>query len=155
MLDRVADGTGDHDDARQCVGDPTPLAPNAAALRFGCSRPESTHRWQGSLDSRCLDHWPLRSIRTDFLTVAKDFGLVGDGNIPDTNAAFQTPLGDPIPTDGDYSVYLPTTGSPYSASPPAEFDLNSDLVGIHSLVASGDPGNRVVLRSIEQALEGR
>ena len=103
--------------------------------------------WEGQSNT-AYSHYTY----TDFLAVAKNLDLVGSGNIPDTNAAFAKPLGDPIPTDGDWTLTLPTSSSPYAASEPVRIPMNTDLAGTHSLVASSDNENLAVLRSVQRDL---
>lgn len=103
--------------------------------------------WEGQSNT-AYSHYTY----TDFLTVAKELDLVGAGNIPDTNAAIAKPLGDPIPTHGDWTLALPTGSSPYVASEPVRIPMNLDLAGTHSLVASVDHANQSVLDSVLERL---
>ena len=103
--------------------------------------------WEGQSNT-AYSHYTY----TDFLTVAKELDLVGAGNIPDTNPAFAKPLGDPIPTHGDWTLTLPTSSSPYVASEPVRIPMNTDLAGTHSLVASSDNDNLAILRSVQRDL---
>lgn len=93
-------------------------------------------------------HWSY----TDFLSVAQDLGLVGEGNVPDTDPDFESTI---YERDNDRTVYLPTTTNPYSPSPAAELQAAtpSGLVDNHSLMASQLPENLRALRDMRAAMQ--
>ena len=57
-----------------------------------------------------------------------------------------------MPTQGDWTLTLPTSNDPYRTSEPIQIPMNADLARTHSLVASIDSANQSVLDSVLEGL---
>ncbi|GMA26822.1 hypothetical protein [Arenivirga flava] len=93
-------------------------------------------------------HWSY----TDFLSVAQDFGLVGEGNVPDTDPAFTSTI---YESDEDSTIYIPTTTNPWAPTPPGEIRSASGagLTENHTLIATQEDKNLEALLDMRARMD--
>lgn len=98
--------------------------------------------WEADADTGYY-HWSY----TDFLSVAQDFGLVGGGNVPDTDPDFTSKIYD---SPEDSTIYIPTTANPWAPTPAGEIRsaTRAGLTENHALIATQEDRNLEALRDM-------